>query len=527
MVKNVFRFIGKSPTWVLGFTHDGPDLVWAVIKNTAEGPVLDAYGRSASSDEAFSKVQGVPKDNIYVASVFPSVQTLCRSLVLPKLKQKEVRAALLDTLDQTTSLRVDESVLAYESDQAKDGSWAVVSYVTQQKQLEAYLETAKSKQIEPEYVIPKAACFAAFIAHFSLTNWQFIIDIGGEETTLVLAYEGRVVESTSLIGGKSILESIETASASKESPLYQLLQHFREIITAYKGRYELPDSTPLTITGGLTSSLAIQAIKEAIGAPLSPLHTTSGQVDTSFLKSASAVGAAFLAEPNQQKGDFPNFRSDTFAFAQPFLHWTKPLIALCAFSLLLSFSFIWLGNNRAASITNAMNKEWNKITEEAHTTSEAVLKAAEREGTLFDPNEATSPVELVRQGDWFFSDLEKKALFPLHPDIPRFSELLIWLNTQIKEAESAEGADTIYLDSIHYVLSSRPTKSHPKEKYQVRIDLEVTTSSAVGARALHNRLLAQNQFVDPSTDVKWSGNNNKYRASFVLRDKTIYPTKEP
>jgi hypothetical protein len=239
------------------------------------------------------------------------------------------------------------------------------------------------------------------------------------------------------------------------------------------------------------------------------------------------VGAAFLAEPDQHKGQVPNFRADAFPFSQPLLHWKKPLIALCAFSVLLAGCFIWHGNDRAAAIALSMNKEWKRITEVAHTTPEGLLKAAEREGVLFDPNEATSPVELVRQGDWFLSDMEKRALFPLHPDIPCVSDFLVWLTEQIEEAQKAEGADPIFLDSCHYILVSRPTKSHPKEKYQVRVDMEVTTASAVGARALHNRLISQNKFVDPSTDVKWSSNNNKYKASFVLRDKTIYPTKEP
>lgn len=526
MVKNVFRFLGKSTTWSLAFSQDGADLQWAVIKNTSEGPLLHAYGRDATPEKAFEKVHGIPKDKCYFASVFPSVPTLCRSLILPKLKSKEVQAALIDTLDQTTSLSMGESCLSYESSQEKDGSWAVVAYITQQKELENHLTAMNHHGIDPEYVIPKAPCLAAFIAHFALSGWQYIIDVGTEETTLVLAFEGRAIESTSLVAGKSVLDSIVTLTSSEEGLLYQLLQHLREITTAYKGRYELPENTPVTVTGHVSSPIVTEAIKEAIGAPLSALHKTEVDIDTSFLQYASVIGGAFLAEPDEKKAEIPNFRRDLFSYSEPLLHWRKPLIALCVFSLLLAFSLISYGNNRATAIARAMNKEWKHITETAHTTPEAVRKAAERDGIFFDQEDASSPVELVHQGDWFLADMEKRSLFPLHPHIPHLSDFLVWLNEQIREAEKADGAEGIYLDNCHYVLSSRPTKAHPKEKYQVRIDLEVTTGSAVSARALHNRFLTQNPFVDPLTDVKWSGNNNKYRASFVLRDKTIYPVRE-
>ena len=520
---NVFGFLKKSPTWSVAFTREGPSLVWAAIKNTSDGPLLRAFGTSSSAEKALNEIQGVARDKVYITSVFPSIPTLCRSLVLPQLKEREVPAALIDSLDQTTSLNMEESVLAYESNQAKDGSWTILSFMTQRGALEEHLSTIKAHGVDPEPVIPKASCLAAFAAHFALEGWQYIVDVGAEETTVVLSFEKKVVESSSLVGGKNIFDAID--SPTNEDSLYQLLQHLREITAAYKERYDLPGTTTLTITGTF-SPIAVGAIEEAIGAPLSALHTADPKTDTSFLQCASSVGAAFLSGLDTSNA-FPDFRSNAFAFSRPLLHWKKPLIALCAFSALLAGSLVWYGNERAAAIAHSMNSDWQQITAVSHTTPEGIVNAAEKEGLLFDQEELHSPSGLVRQGDWFLSDIEKRTLFPLHPDFPRLSDFLLWLTERIEEAQKEEGSDLIYLEGCHYVLASRPSKAHPLEKYQVRVDLDVSTSSPVAARALHNRLLSQNPFVDPSLDVKWSGNNNRYRASFVLKDKTVYPTREP
>lgn len=521
---NLFGFLKKSPTWSVAFSQEGSSLVWAVINNTSDGPVLRAYGTSFTAEEALTEIQGVVRDKVYMTSVFPSIPTLCRSILLPPLKEREIESALIDYLDQTTSLNMQESVLAYESSLAKDGSWTVLSYITQQAALEKHLTNIKAHGIDPEHVIPKAACLAAFAAHFALNGWQYIVDVGEEETSVVLLFEGKVVESSSLVGGNDIFASL--SSSSDEEALFQLLQHLREITTAYKERYELPETTTLTITG-LCSHVVEEAISEAVGTPLSALHTAGPETDTSFLQCASAVGAAFITGAEQISSSFPNFRSHAFAFSEPLLHWKKPLIALCVLSAVLSGSIVWYGNVRASSIALSMKKDWQLITAAAHTTPEEVVIAAEKEGVLFEQNELDSPSGIVRQGDWFLSDKEKRSLFPLHPDVPRFSDFLLWLSERIEEAQKEEGSERIVLEGCHYVLSSRPSKTHPLEKYQVRVDLDLSTSSPVAARAFHNRLLSPNSFVDQSSDVKWSGNNNKYRASFVLKDKTVYPTREP
>ena len=66
------------------------------------------------------------------------------------------------------------------------------------------------------------------------------------------------------------------------------------------------------------------------------------------------------------------------------------------------------------------------------------------------------------------------------------------------------------------------------KKYQVKVDLEFSTSSPRIAREFHDSLIAPNDLIDPKGEVKWSSNRGKYRTSFYLKDKTQYltPLKE-
>jgi len=36
-------------------------------------------------------------------------------------------------------------------------------------------------------------------------------------------------------------------------------------------------------------------------------------------------------------------------------------------------------------------------------------------------------------------------------------------------------------------------------------------------------LITSNDFVDPKGEIKWTATKGKYRTSFYLKDKTIYP----
>ncbi len=53
-------------------------------------------------------------------------------------------------------------------------------------------------------------------------------------------------------------------------------------------------------------------------------------------------------------------------------------------------------------------------------------------------------------------------------------------------------------------------------------DLEFAAASPTQARELHDALLVPNQFIDPTTEIKWATSKGGICASFTLQDKTCY-----
>ena len=79
------------------------------------------------------------------------------------------------------------------------------------------------------------------------------------------------------------------------------------------------------------------------------------------------------------------------------------------------------------------------------------------------------------------------------------------------------------LENFSYKMVKRPEFNKKKEHYQVKVEIEFSTHTPRYAREFHDILLAPNEIIDPTSDVKWSSERGRYRASFFLKDKTLYP----
>jgi type IV pilus assembly protein PilM len=526
-IKRMLSFIFSSSAWCAAFALDGDGVLWAVIQESSKGPLLLGYGFDTSGEEALSHVRGIAADTIYLASVLPSLPTLCRQISLPRLQPKEVEIALIDTLEQTVAIGVGESLVAYESHPSDDGAMTVTAYLAKQTAIQEHLSSLKSLSIDPEWVIPKAACLAAFISHFALNGWHYVIDISADETTTVLIFNGHVIESRSLVGGSFAFTSLEHPSEKNDEHLRLILQHLTEAVLAYKERYGLDGSIPLTITGRVLSvTHAATVIAEFVQTPLSQLHAID---DNSLLQCAAALGAAFLSQPKNSHTSLPNFRIGEFAFARPMLHWKRPLIALGVGCLAAASIIAWYGASRSQMIAEEMRNDWKKITAIAHTTPDEVTKQTERLlGSMYALQE-TPPEHLLAMGNWLLSSVERQTAYPLQPDVPRITDTIAWLSMQINDvAQSMHLSNEKFeIQTLQYQLIKHPTKNHPKDRYQVRVDLEFISPSIALARAFHDRLVTNTSCIDNASEVKWTPGNGKYRVTFVLKDKTHYPQQEP
>ena len=521
-IRKSFRSIYSSSAWVSAFATEGSNVQWAVVQKNSKGFLLQAHGIDPTIEPAAACVADITKDAQYIVSVLPSSSTLCRQIALPPLPEKDIPSALKDALEQALTIGVEESAIALESAAAEDGSLTVTAYLARQLAVADHLAKAQALGINPEWILPKAACLGAFAGHFAFEGWQYIIDINVDEITTVLSFGGRVVESRSLAGGSSVFSRLGDTSQESDELLRSTLQHLAETIWAYKERYSV-EADSLTVTGDvLAYPLAAPLIAEFLGAPLSPLH--SMQEEPSLLKSAVAIGAAFLS---QRPGQVPSFRSGEFSFPRPFLHWKKPLMALALGSLLASMLILWHGHARSEATLAAMRSDWEKITAFAHTTPEEVNKQTEK-NIIVAASAQAAPEQLLLQGGWLLSSLDRKASFPLQPNIPKVREILAWVASVITDISSIPPSlnGKCEVLNFQYQLVKHPTKNHPKERYQVRVDLEIATPSVALARAFHERLTLDTKWIDQAAEVKWMPGNGKYRVSFFLTDKTLYPPNE-
>jgi type IV pilus assembly protein PilM len=525
-VKSLLSFVCNSSAWCAAFVPNGQGIQWAVIQEGAKGPLLRSYGFDTTGEKAASQIPCVASDTIYRASVLPSLSTLCKQVSLPFLQPKEIQAALIDTLEQTVAVEIGESLVAYESYPNDDGTMTVTAYLAKQAAVHDHLSYLQSLSIDPEWVIPKAPCLAAFLAHFSLDGWQYVIDICTDEITVVLMFNGHVIESRALVGRSSVFIALEQPSPENDESLRHVLQQLTEVIIAYKERYGLEAGLPVTVTGDVLSfKHAATVIAEFVQIPLSPLHSTVD--DASLLQCAGAVGAAFLIQPKNSTGCIPNFRIGKIAFASPLLHWKRPLIALGIGCLLAASSIVWYGSSRSRLIVEEMRNDWKKITAVAHTSPEEVVKQTER--AIGPISLQPTPEQLLAMGDWLLASVERQTSYPFHPDVPRVTDLISWLSIQLEEIMKTPPmtSEKFEIQALHYQLVKHPTKSHPKERYQVRVDLDFTTPSVALARVFHDRLVTPNTCIDTASEVKWLPGNGKYRTTFFLKDKTYYPPQLP
>ena len=524
--KGIFHSLYSSSAWYAALVPDNTGVQWAIVQQTSQGPLLHAHGVDETAQTALVHTQDIAATSLYIASVLPSFPTLCRQVSLPPLRPKEIETALIDTLEQTLSVGVEESAVAYEVVRNSDGSLNILAYLARQSAISEHLDQLQSFSIDPEWIIPKAPCLAAFIAHFAFSSWHYVIDIGADETTVVLIFNGKVVESRSLVGGSEIFAHLGAPSQESDEHLRRILQHLAEAVFAYRERYGIGAEAGLTVTGDVLSyPMASSIVAEFVQAPLSPLHESSETI--SLLQCATAIGAAFVAQqPNASL--IPNFRIGPFQFPHPFLHWKRPLTSLMLGCLTVASMIAWYGHSRSEMVIDAMRSDWKKITQTNHTTPDEVNRQTENLLPDIHINEKASPEQMIAQGKWVLSSIERNALYPLQPHIPRVTDLISWLTLQIDEIAQAtpDSTEKIEIQSLQYQMVKRPTKAHPKERYQVRVDLEFSTPSVAMARAFHDHLVSNNTFIDTPSEIKWTPSNGKYRAVFFLKDTTFYPPQE-
>jgi len=405
-----------------------------------------------------------------VVSSLPSRETLVRTCELHVKKEREIKAALAFHLEPQLPYSAEQAVLQFQSIKKKVKGTVLTAFSVRSDHLENHLKHLNEKGIKPEKVVCTPYALAMLTTLFPQTNSpQFLVYEGKEEITCVLVEQGKLLAARAFDHKSNLGTEIQ------------------KTILSLSSTHKTKKIESILFIGKRGESIQ-QATGKKVVFPSIPLLPISQEEIACY---GLAIGIALAADKKM------DFRQNAFTYARTWTQVKKPLIVCVALSILLIGSLFSFSHSALRQQKQAVKQAYLSLIQEKEISS-SLLKTPE---------------------DYLLSlsQFEKKVrarpdTFPLLPIIPKVEEVLAWLSTQ----------PSIDIDTFHYTMVKRPSFSHKKERYKIKVNLEFFAKDLDAANAFHNLLLSPCKWIDPKEKVEWIIGKGKYRASFYLKDKTRY-----
>lgn len=480
-------------------------------------------------------------------------EVLIRPLEIKLKKEKDIREVLLFQSEPLLPYPADNAILDYiKIGPSEEGTFLTV-LAARKDHLQQHLEFWSKIQIEPEMVTAVPAALANFASTYAPSDQSYcMINLGLNQTTCLFMQENKLIAAQSVpygvshlkeavnMEGQNSLGSIDIDQISMENnpPLYQAWETMRlEIKRAVFSLSKQAKAQPLKElliagTGALIPHLASSLAQDLEMKQIFPRQEllsslTMGQI----LNFAVPIGAAINGLPIAK--DAVNFRQEEFAYPHPWKRLKNPLILYTCLSLALAFALYLFGQSYLSYRQDQLRQSYIGLLTVLNKPYETFEKEYEAKHPFYKgpENEIAAPQDLndkalLERVQYLEKELQSTPeLFALLPNVPKVSDVLAWLNSLpvFSSKKNRTDAQGIQIESFDYTLVKRPEQSKKKERYQVKIEIELTSSTPKQAREFHDALIAPNDFVDPKGEVKWNSSHGRYRTSFFLKDKTIYP----
>lgn len=499
-------------------------------------------------------------DRYLTISALPASDVLVRRMRLKLTKEKDIDEAFAFQAEPLLPYPIDQAVLDKFTIEKQDGTTLLGFLAAKKESVSKHLAQYEAFQIDPEVVSTETIALAYFSAVFSNpAEMQFVVHIGRKSSLCALLRMGKLAASHVVAAGwEELLESFKQDRAPTElkaadlfaidlsaiDPFLKkhlnvacaaLLQKIQWTYMAATKELKPSEAPSLVVVGEGANLLGMpEKLAAALALPLSPVKESYSKTPETEVKSfAIPIGLALSAQP--KLGPTINFRRDELAFASPWKRFKKPIslyIALCAVlaAALYFFGISYLTyredglKDRYLSLLSLAQKPYDKF-ESQYETKYPSPQYSENPLSINELNAG----ELQQRLE--FLEKEIRAMpdtFPLFPNTPRVSDLLAWLSvhpvlTCGENDKEGEECPTFTIETLNYTLVKRPELNKKNEKYQVKVDMEFSTSSPRLAREFHDALITPNDLIDPKGEVKWNATKGKYRTSFFLKDKTFYP----
>jgi type IV pilus assembly protein PilM len=563
-------FDRPTATFPLGLEQDGKLLRGALLTHERGRPIVErVFDAPLEIAEPVACVLApiqtlsppLPRDRLRRAlfvSGMPTEETLIRPLEVKLNKTRDIDAVLNFQAEPLIPYPIENAVIDrwILGTEGETTSLSVLS--VRKDHLQNHLLFYESIKIEPEVI----SCYPAGLATFAryiagVEGPTFVVHLARKTISCLLADNGKVLAAHAVpTGVEPILEGLRGLSndqiaaldfnQSSQAEVQRLaasIDTLRQAVVravfALTKQLRGKDVRKLLVTGegaflgNIAAHLAHTLKKDLIvlegikKSALSPIQLATYAIP---------IGLAYSALPPPASADQINFRRGEFAYPNPWRRLKKPMALYIASSLLLAIGLYAVTGVVSTNHERVIKKQYLDLLQSMGKTYRSF--ELEMQGKAPTPELLEQPAAIpfqkltTSQLEARLNALQKQVDstpegFPLQPDIPRVSDVLAWISSHahVTKVESQTGKrhPLIQLDSFNYAMTKRPDKTKPKEHYQVKVDLEFTSPDSKSAREFYDALVEPNDIADPKSEVSWSAGQGKYRISFYLRDRTIYP----
>jgi type IV pilus assembly protein PilM len=498
-----------------------------------------------------------------LVSAIDAQETLIRPLEIKLKKEKNIDEVLLFQTEPLLPYPIDNAIVDRITIQKKQDGTDLTVLAVRKDHLQRHLLQWQPFEIEPEVTTAVPVALMAFGKYVIPTcPHYFVLHMGNRETCCVAVKDGKLIAAQACAFNLSQLKTIflqeQTAPVTDTDNFFKSFhwetldaksypntaravtdfqQEIQRSVYSLVRQVKALEVPPLLITGEIAAlpelnKILLKDFQNLLQKP------ETDQIDGFSFEElqthAIPIGAGLTALPGEL--DQINFRQNDFAYPNPWRRLVKPVLAYLAAVVLLTLGVYAFGQAYLRNRENAVRSEYAtllKVINKPYAEMELEIANKGRKQPLTSPpldipginslslNDIQSRTEIIRKQLQAAPDL-----FPLQPNHPRVSDLLAWLaqHPKVIDGEMPQGsAPLIELDSFNYSIVKRPDLNKKQERYQVKIEMEFEAANSRAAREFHEALLSPNPFIDPKGDVKWTTSKGKYKATFFLKDKTVYP----
>lgn len=501
-------------------------------------------------------------DKYLTVSGLSGAEVLVRRLRLKLTKEKDIDEVFAFQAEPLLPYPIDQAIVDKWIVDIQEGTSQLTLLAAKKEYIQKHLEQFHKLGIDPEVVSCEPIALAALIACLADTvSTQFVVHIGKNSTLCLLLKEGKLLASHVHASGWEALYQALQRDRSDQPPspveLYNmdlaqldpashpalqqaieaLLQNIQWLQIAQEKETKIKETSQVLVTGEGANLQGMQSIiATRLNLPLQELKSPNpNEVPLTKLNAfALPIGLALSVEP--QFGPSINFRRQELAYSKPWKRFQTPLLIYAGLCVLLAAALYLFELSYVSYREDELKSRYLTLLSLVQKPYADFEKQYETKYPSEKPEEGILPVEALTAGtlNQRLDYLEKEIraipdTFPLLPNTPRVSDVLAWLSTHPQltctEATKENGeCPSFTIDTFNYTMVKRPELNKKSEKYQIKIDLEFSTSSPRLAREFHDALIAPNDFVDPKGEIKWNATKGKYRTSFYLKDKTAYPS---